>query len=289
MLPPLREPGGDGRVPPAAGRVQPQPWCEAFRERRFFSVGVRSDGLLYPRVPGAAYRGFLKTWHHRTGGNGCLWAFPNLCSRGWGRFGALPRCCGPWECRKHAAGSAQAALQAPAPLLRARDACAGSEMKQSTSPPTPVYPGISPSCRGRQGNPLFRLHPHLSAALPSPQRPADAALSADEEERAVPGGGRSSHRLPATAGREAQIGESRHRQLRGAGEHAPAGPEPARPPRGFPGFPLGTAGGRHGCRRARRAGVPPPPAFRVLIHLSFLSWKRPEFPGLKRAAKGHLS
>ncbi|XP_056218173.1 dephospho-CoA kinase domain-containing protein isoform X3 [Falco biarmicus] len=41
--------------------------------------------------------------------------------------------------------------------------------------------------------------------LPSWQRPADAAISADEEEWAVPGGGRSSHRLPAATGREAQI------------------------------------------------------------------------------------
>ncbi|XP_052640956.1 dephospho-CoA kinase domain-containing protein isoform X4 [Harpia harpyja] len=48
------------------------------------------------------------------------------------------------------------------------------------------------------------------ATLPSWQRPADAAVSADEEEQAVPGRGRSSHRLPAAAGREAQISESCH-------------------------------------------------------------------------------
>ncbi|KAM6114690.1 dephospho-CoA kinase domain-containing protein isoform 1-T2 [Phoenicopterus ruber ruber] len=126
------------------------------------------------------------------------------------------------------------------------------------------------------------------AALPSRQRPVDAVLSADEEERAVPGGGESSHRLAAAAGREAQIGQSCYRQLRGVGEHAPAGPQAARPPGGLLAFPLGTAGGGHGCSRAWRADVPPPPAFHLLIHLCFLSWKRPEFPGLKRAVKGRF-
>ncbi|PKK19049.1 dephospho-CoA kinase domain containing [Columba livia] len=94
---------------------------------------------------------------------------------------------------------------------------------------------------------------------------------------------------PAAAGPKAQAGESRHRQLGGPREHPAAGPAAARPPRGLVALPLGTAGTGHGGGRAGRAVVPPPPASHLLIHLFFLSRKMPEFPGLKRAPKGHVS